>query len=425
MLVLAACGGGDGDATATPNASSPTPAPTVPPGGADPGVTAQEIHVGMTSDVTGVGMTPYAAVSSAIQAYFAHVNGEAGGVCGRALTLDLRDDEYSPELALEHAKILTTDLPVLAMIGALNTQAHQPVAEYLNDLDGDGEHDDGVPDLFVSTGWSGWGDTKDFPWTIGFIPDYASDAKAIARYIEEEADGEAKIGLLYSDDLFGQDYRDGLSESVGEDRMLTQPYPPDAEDISNEVSALIDYGAEVMVIAAPPEVTARAIEAASDAEGNAPTFILSYVNQPSNLASDLGGGTTAEQIIEGFKKAEGVVLTSYLLSAVADENDPAVMEHVRIMETYDGPAPSGLSIYGQALAETVVETLNRACPDLTRENVIKAAESLDGFHPTLLLPGIDVDLSSSDHLSIQAMQFWRIHGDGTLEKLGEPIDIGP
>jgi hypothetical protein len=113
------------------------------------------------------------------------------------------------------------------------------------------------------------------------------------------------------------------------------------------------------------------------------------------------------------------------LSAVEDDENEAVAEHVRIMETYAGPMPSSLSIYGQSLAETVVETLARTCPDLTRENVIEAAESLEDFHPSLLLPGIDVELGDDDHGSIQAMQVWRINGDGTLEPEGEPIDGSP
>ncbi len=152
---------------------------------------------------------------------------------------------------------------------------------------------------------------------------------------------------------------------------------------------------------------------------------MSYVNQPSNLASELGGGSEAEAIIAGFEQLDGVLTTAYLLSAVADENNTAVVEHLRIMETYGGPPASNLSIYGQSLAETVVETLERACPDLTRSEVMTAAESLDGFHPSLLLPGIDVVLGEEDHAAIQAMQVMRINADGTMDSLDDPIDVGP
>jgi branched-chain amino acid transport system substrate-binding protein len=306
------------------------------------------------------------------------------------------------------------------MIGALSTQAHVQVGPYLNDPDGDGNTSDGVPDLFVSTGWSGWGDAAAYPWTIGFIPDYASDGLVLGRHITAEfPDGQ--IGLLYQDDEFGRDYRTALESLFSSERLLSQPYPPEDTDISQEIGALVDFGAQVIVLAAPPEIAAAAIRAARGG-GADPAFLLSYINQPSNLASDLGGGASAQAIISGFQQLDGVLLTSYLLSAVEDERSPAVIEHVRIMETYDGPDPSSLSIYGQALAETVVETLDRACPDLTRSNVIAAAESLDGFRPSLMLPGITIKLSDTDHLAVQALQVWRINGDGTLTPEGDPLE---
>ncbi len=187
---------------------------------------------------------------------------------------------------------------------------------------------------------------------------------------------------------------------------------------------MVDAGAQVIVLASDPAVSANAIVSARGGAFDG-QFLLSYVNQPSNLASELGGGMAAEAIIAGFEQLDGVLTTAYLLSAVEDEDNTAVVEHVRIMQAYGGPPASNLSIYGQSLAETVVETLERACPDLTRSEVMAAAESLDGFHPSLLLPGIDVVLSEDDHAAIQTMQVERINADGTMTSLGEAIDVGP
>ena len=421
MLVAAGCGGDD-DASPTP--VSPTPMPTAPPGTSGPGVTETEIHLGMTNDVAGAGETPYAAVSLAVGAYFEKVNQEEGGVCGRQIVLTVEDDEYLAELALARTQKLVTEDEVLAVIGALSTQAHGDVAAYLNDPDGDGDTADGVPDLFVSTGWSGWGDVETYPWTAAFIPDYRSDGRVLAAHIAANLPNQ-QIGLLYRNDEFGQDYLAAMEEAFGEGgNLFSQPFPIDDEDLSQEISAVVDSGAEVIVLASTPAVSADAIVSARGG-GFDPQFLLSYVNQPSNLASELGGGLEAEAIIAGFEQLDGVLTTAYLLSAVGDENNTAVVEHLRIMETYDGPPASSLSIYGQSLAETVVETLERACPDLTRSAVMAAAESLDGFHPSLLLPGIDVVLGEEDHAAIQAMQVMRINADGTTDALGEPIDVGP
>ena len=418
MLVAAGCGGG-GDSAPTPVPL--TPEPTAPPGTSGPGVTETEIHLGMTSDVAGAGETPYAAVSLAVTAYFQKVNQEDGGVCGREIVLTVEDDEYLPELA--RTKKLVTEDKVLAVIGALSTQAHGDVAAYLNDPNGDGDTADGVPDLFVSTGWSGWRDVAVYPWTTAFLPDYLSDGRVLASYIAANLPDQ-EIGLLYRDDEFGKDYLAALEQAFGAgDKLFSQPYPVDDEDVSQEISAVVDAGAQVIVLASDPTVSANAIISARGG-GFDGQFLLSYVNQPSNLASELGGGMEAEAIIAGFEQLDGVLTTAYLLSGVEDEDNAAVVEHVRIMEAYGGPPSSNLSIYGQSLAETVVETLERACPDLTRSEVVAAAESLDGFHPSLLLPGIDVVLSESDHAAIQAMQVQRINADGTIDSLGEPIDVG-
>ncbi|MCH7810385.1 MAG: ABC transporter substrate-binding protein [Chloroflexi bacterium] len=378
----------------------------------------------MTSDVAGAGETPYGAVSLAIAAYFQKVNQEDSGVCGRQIVLTVEDDEYLGELALAQTQKLVTEDNVLAVIGALNTKAHGDVAAYLNDPDGDGDTADGVPDLFVSTGWSGWGDIATYPWTTAFLPDYRSDGRVLAAYIAANLP-DKQIGLLYRNDEFGQDYLTAMEEAFGAaGNLFSQPYPVDDEDVSQEISAVVDAGAEVIVLASGPPVTASAIVSARGG-GFDQQFLLSYVNQPSNLASELGGGVEAEAIIAGFEQLDGVLTTAYLLSAVEDEDNVAVVEHVRIMEAYGGPPASNLSIYGQALAETVVQTLERACPDLTRSEVMAAAESLDGFHPSLLLPGINVVLGEDDHVAIQAMQVERINADGTMDSLGDPIDVGP
>ncbi len=420
-MVAAGCGGDD---EPTPAPATLTPMPTAPPGTSGTGVTETEIHLGMTNDVAGAGETPYAAVSLGLTAYFEKVNQEDGGACGRQIVLTVEDDEYLSELALAQTQKLVTEDGVLAVIGALNTQAHRDVAAFLNDPNGDGDTADGVPDLFVSTGWSGWGDVATYPWTTAFIPDYRSDGRALAAYIAVNLPGR-RVGLLYRDDEFGQDYRAALEEAfAAEDVLFSQPYPVGDEDVSQEMSAVLDAGAEVIVLASTPAVSADAIISARGGDFD-PQFLLSYVNQPSNLASELGGGTEAEAIIAGFEQLDGVLTTAYLLSAVEDENNSAVVEHLRIMETYGGPPASSLSIYGQSLAETVVETLERACPDLTRSEVMAAAESLDRFHPSLLLPGIDVVFGENDHAAIQAMQVMRINADGTLDSLGEPIDAGP
>jgi ABC-type branched-subunit amino acid transport system substrate-binding protein len=404
----------------------------------------------MTNDLSGEGGTPYAAVTSAVQAYFASVSAESDGVCGREVIVVTADDRYTPEIALEETKRLVEEEGVLAIVGAQSTEVHLPVATYLNDPNADGDSNDGVPDLFLSGGWSGWGDIDRFPWSVGFIPDYESDGAIISSYIKEHLAG-LKVGLLYENSNFGSDYLASLERAFTGTELLvatvayeSQPAEEEATPVTDEsqsaaedetpspdeeestsvirplVQELIDAGAEVAVLATPPLVSAEVFKM-GDAQDFVPQFLLSYVNTPSTLAAEIGGGTQADNLLEGFERLGGSVVTQYMLNLFEDDDTTVLDEHRRIMETYDGPSVTTLSIYGQALAETVVETLSRSCEQLNRDGVLKAAESLVLFRPTVLLPGIRVNLSSQDHRAIEMLQPVRIEEDGSLTAIGDPI----
>lgn len=437
LIAMAACGGG-GDATST-STPMPTPEPGVTPG---PGVTDDEIRLGMTNDLSGAGGTPYAAVTTAVEAYFAFVNEEHDGVCGRELVLLAEDDEYTPEIALEKVTGLVLEGEVLAMIGGQSTEIHLPVARTLNE--------NSIPDLFVSSGWSGWGDVQQFPWTFGLIPDYASDGEVIATYINREHRGE-DVAVLYEDSAFGRDYLSAIRQAISDRALIAAEVayqPPDASlsgetpapaedgeggeqtddgegegqefDPGGLVDALVESGAEVVVLASTPDVTAKVFQAADEVDFN-PQFILSYVNTPSTVAATIGGGTSADDLLSGFQALSGTVTTEYLVSLIEDEGLPALVEHERVMSTYNGPTTTTLSIYGQTLGETIVEALSLACSTLTREGVRDAAESLSGFSPSLLRPGIEINLGPEDHRAIESLQPVRIEADGVLTPAGDPI----
>ncbi len=420
-VAAAACSEG---ATEPSSSVEPTRV-TVPGRGGShgPGVTETEIRLGMTNDLEATGDTPYSVITTAIQAYFRKVSEEDGGVCDRKVVLLAEDDSYTSDGALEKTKKLVEQDKVLAMIGALGTAVHTPTAAYLNDPNGDGNPADGVPDLFVSTGWSGWGDAGKYPWTVGFIPDYLTDARVLTKYANENLK-DKKLAILHQDDELGNDYARGLQETIANADLLVsnQVADPSPEALKEQVLTIRDAGAEAVMLALPPEISAEVFQIAN-AEGYGPKWLLSYVNSPSALAREIGGGTLAEQLLKGFEELQGSVSTAYLLSAIDDAESPPLLEHKRIMETYDGPVVSTLSIYGQSLAETVIETLKRTCESITRETVLRAAESLQGFRSTLMLEGIGVTLGAQDHEAIGSLQVVEIQADGTLKELGDPVSV--
>ena len=416
-----ACGGDDEEET--PAATSPGATATATAAEVGPGVTDTEIKLGATNDLAGTGGTPYGVITPAMQAYFKKVNAEDGGVCGRDITFLAEDDQYAPPVALEKTKKLVEQDKVFAIVGALGTGAHLAVVDYLNDPNGDGNTEDGIPDLFVSTGFSGWGDYAKWPWTIGYIPDYVSDAKVHAEYLNTNFAGKT-IGVLYQNDAFGKDYLNGLKDAIADEALIVseQPYEATATDINSQVLAIKDSGAEVMFLASTPGFSAKAIVGAHT-QGYKPQINMSYVNAHTSVASLIGGGTQPDQLAKGFAELEGAIAINYILSAVEDKDDPAMVEHKRIMETFGGPSVSTLSIYGQSLAETVVEALSKSCDNLSRKGLLEGTESINDFSPSVMWPGISVTLGPTDHYSIQALQVVQIQVDGTLKELGEPISV--
>jgi branched-chain amino acid transport system substrate-binding protein len=424
-LIAAACTTSAGDETTTPTAApasqttSPTPTgPTAVPG---PGVTATTITLGMTNDLAGTGDTPYAAITQAVQAYFRKTNAEDHGVCGRQLALTAEDDGYSPAAALEKTKTMVGANRVLAIIGGISTEEQIQVAPYLNDPNGDANTDDGVPDLFVLSGASAMSDVTRLPWTVDFAPDYVSDGAVLARWASANMAGK-KLAVVYPDNDFGKDYLAGFVAGLTDRAQLaaSNAYPADAANANDQITTVKNAGAEAVLIAAGPEITAAAI-AFAGTQQFAPQWLLAYTNPPSTLASRLGGGSTPDQLLAGFGMLHGAITNSYLLSPVADQEAPAIIEHKRIMQTYQGPTPSSLSVYGQSLAEVAVAAVRASCADLTRPGLMRAAESLKGFHSSLMLDGIAVNLSDQDHRAVQSLQPVKVDADGTLVEQGAVI----
>jgi ABC-type branched-subunit amino acid transport system substrate-binding protein len=414
-VATVACGSGGGD---TPTAAPSNGALAATAG---PGVTEDTIRLGMTNDMGGAGKTPYGAVTRAMSSYFAWLN-EQGGVCGRSIELLVEDDQYSGEKALAGTKKLVEQDRVLAMVGAVGTEAHQAVGPYLNDPNADGNTDDGVPDLFVSTGWSGWHDVTRYPWTVGFIPGFLTDGAVLGLYANEAFEGK-KVGVLHRDDDFGKEYAAGVAVALGgADKIVSQSYVSEEVDVAVQVGQLKDAGVEVLVLATTPEVVSTAMRAAA-ALGWAPQVMTGYTSPPSTMAARIGGGTSTAELEVGFQALDGMISTEYLLSPIEDESNDVIQEHRRVMQTYQGPQVSTLTVYGQAVAETTVDALGRSCENLNRAGLMAAVESMNDFRPTVMLPDIRVSLSDTDHKGIESLQPVEITFTGEVHRMGKVIGL--
>jgi len=416
-----ACGDDDDDDdepdATTPAASATDGGEETPDDGellTDVGVTDTEIKLGQHIVQSGSLAAVYQPIVPTLQAYFKYINDEEGGVCGRQIVYVTEDDTYAPAVAREKAQKLAEQDKIAAFIGNLGTPPNSGSAQYINEQE--------IPDLFLATGVNAFADAATLPWTVLFNPDYQSEGTILGNYVNDNLAGES-VAILFQNDDFGKSGADAFKAVFTGDVVAEESYESTATDINSQLANLRNADPGILYLYSTPGYTARAY-AYMLQNSWTPQVVMSYVNSASTLASLVGGDAG---VPEGFNRIAGAISNNYILDPVASVDDPAIVEHTRIMADHGGPAVGTLTVYAQAIGETVVQTLEIACEngDMTRAGIMAAAEEIDGFHPSVLLEGIDISLSDTDHAAIQSLVPVEIQADGTLLPLvDEPIEGG-
>lgn len=371
-----------------------------------PGVTDTEIKIGNTSPYSGPA-SAFGTVARTEEAYFRKINAE-GGINGRKIVFVSYDDAYSPPKAVEQTRKLVEGDEVLLVFNALGTATNSAVQKYLNTRK--------VPQLFVSSGAAKWNDPKNFPWTMGFSPTYHNEGQIYAKYLLKEKPG-AKIAILFQNDDFGKDYLKGFKEGLG-DKASSMIVAESAFDVAepvidSHIVKLKSSGADVFLDIATPKFAAQAIKKVSEL-GWKPLHILSYVS--ASIGSVIKPA--------GFENAQGIVSAAYFKdpSDPKWKDDKGVRELNVFLDKYfpEANRSDTLIINGYNPAQTLVQVLTQCGDDLTRENVMKQAASLKNFQLGMLLPGITVNTSPTDHAPIEQWQLMRFQGE-TWQLFGDVI----
>jgi branched-chain amino acid transport system substrate-binding protein len=171
-----------------------------------------EIKIGNAMPYSGPA-SAYGTIGKVQTAYFKMLN-EQGGIRGRKITYISYDDAYSPPKAVEQTRKLVESDEVLLVFDSLGTPTNSAVHKYLNSKK--------VPQLFVASGATKWGNPKEFPWTMGYQPPYQAEARIYAKYILAEKP-QATIGVLYQNDDFGKDLLKGLRDGLGDKASMRPP----------------------------------------------------------------------------------------------------------------------------------------------------------------------------------------------------------
>src|SRR6202795_2753802 len=371
----------------------------------DPGASDTEIKIGNIMPYSGPASS-YGVIGKTEAAYFDKINAE-GGVNGRKIKFISYDDAYSPPKAIEQARKLVEGDEALFIFQSLGTPSNSATQKYMNAKK--------VPQLFVATGATKWGDPKNFPWTMGWQPNYQSEGRIYGKYILEHFPN-AKIAVFWQNDDAGRDQVKGLRDGLGAKANMIiadKSYEVSDPSIDSQIVALHDSGADTFFSWAAPKGSAQAIRKVGEL-GWKPKFFL------ANVSTSVGGVLKPA----GLEFAKDVISTAYLKDPTdpAWNNDPGVQAWRAFMDKYypDGDKTNNNNIYGYAAAQTMVQVLMQCGDDVTRENVMKQAASLKNFSSDVMLPGITINTSPDDYFPIEQMQLMKFNGT-SWELFGDVI----
>ncbi|MFM8533163.1 MAG: ABC transporter substrate-binding protein [Acidimicrobiia bacterium] len=369
----------------------------------DDGATDKEIKIGNTNPYSGPASS-YGVIGKCIEAYWKSVN-DRGGVNGRMIKFVTLDDGYSPPKTVELVRQLVEQEKVLCVFQTLGTPTNTAIHRYMNQKK--------VPTLFVATGASKWGKPKEFPWTMGFQPDYHTEAVIYAKHILANVK-DPKIAVLMQNDDYGKDYWEGFKEGLGKDAnkvVKHVTYETTDPTVDSQVIQLKDSGANVFFNITIPKFAAQAIRKAADL-GWKPVHYLNNVS--SSVASTLKPA--------GLENSQGIITALYLMDPTDKQwdNHEDMKGWSAWMDKWMPGAnkSDGSYVFAYAVSNLMEATLKKCGDNLTRENVMRQAANHQKLRIPLLLPGITVNTSPTDFYPIQAVQLARFKGE-TWELFGE------
>ena len=401
-LLVVACGSSSGSSSGGSSGSG---------GSSAPGVTATSITFGSHQPLTGPAAPGYSEIAPASQAFFDYVNAH-GGVFGRKLHLTYKDDAYNPTNTVNVVHQLVLQDHVFGIFEGLGTPTHTKVVSYLNASK--------VPDLFVASGCPCWDDGTKQPYTFGWQPNYTIEGKILGQYIKQHFAGQ-KVAVLYQDDDFGQGGLAGIAAELPASQIVSkQAYQSGTTTLAPQITAIKASKAKVLVQFTVPIYTAIA-ELTSFTLGYKPQLVVSNVGiDPTTVAGLLKSVSKGKA--SGTALIEGAITDGYLPST-ADTSNPWIQLFQKIHDQYDKQAPfDGNVEYGMANAYTLIQALQAAGKNLTRQAVIDA---INNSGAKWTGPGlVPFRYSQTDHGGYSGTQIGHIK-NGKIVLTGTPLTTTP
>jgi branched-chain amino acid transport system substrate-binding protein len=377
----------------------------------DIGATDTEIKIGNIMPYSGPA-SAYGVIGKTEEAYFRKINAE-GGINGRKINFVSYDDAYSPPKTVEQARKLVESDEVLLIFNSLGTPPNSAIQKYMNSKK--------VPQLFVATGATKWNDPKEFPWTMGWQPNYQSESQIYAKYILKNHP-KARIAVLYQNDDYGKDYVKGLKDGLGPNAasmiVAEEAYEVTQPTIDSSIVKLKSLGADVFFNVTTPKFAAQAIKKMVEIEWKPVHFL-------NNVSVSIGSVMKPA----GFENGQGIISSTYLKDPTDPQwkDDAAMKGFDEFLAKYfpEGNRSDVNLMYAYIVSQGLVHALKACGDNLTRENVMKQAANIKDFEPLGLLPGVKVNTSPTDFAPLSQLQLMRFKGE-SWERFDEVMssDVG-
>ena len=362
---------------------------------ATPGVTATELKIGTTTSLSGP-VSALGTINKAQGAYFKMLN-ESGGIAGRKINYIILDDGFNPAKTLEQTRRLVEEEEVAFLFSQLGTGPNSAIVKYVNDK--------GVPHLFLSVNGDKWGDYKTYPWTLPFAPSARTEAQIFIKYALQQ-NPKAKIGILYQNDDLGRDFVAGAKDVLGaqyDSVVKAVSYEVTDPTVDSQLIQLKDSGADVLISGVTGKFGAMSIRKVFDLGWKPLHFITSGVSSVSSTIKPAGED-----------RSTGVITSVYMkdVTDAAWENDAGVKAYKAFMAKSfpDGNASEFYNAYGYMVAMVMHRVLEQCKGDFSRKSIMAQANNLKELELPLLLPGIKVNTSPTDHRPLEQMQLTRWNG---------------
>jgi branched-chain amino acid transport system substrate-binding protein len=365
------------------------------------GVSKTEVVIGTTVPMSGIAAPGYSKVAPAMQAYFDYVN-DNGGIYGRKIRLVIKDDRYSPQVTKAKTQELILKDKVFAVIGALGTGTHKTVINDLNRR--------GIPDLFPSTGFSGFNNPKTYKTTFTFLPSYQVEAKILGQYIKNNFAGK-RVGIITQADDFGRDALAGF-KTAGVTFAAAASYAPGTQSggLVTQLAAMDSANVDVLVFFGVSSATAAALGTAIRTGLRAKTtWIVTSVGSDATTLRTLG-------VPVGL--LNGVISTSFA-PATTDDSDEWIKFFKGVNDKYNTFRDKTFDnnvLIGLSQAYVFTQALAAAGKNPTRKGLIAAMENQGkNFNPGSLVP---LNYSKTNHAGPLGYWFGTFNAAGELKPAG-------